>query len=273
MTRPNFGLNYDNYLILVMNGRIVLSIPLDLNNRQELTANLAAKYGADYVIIGRIFRSTITDESCEVDLISRSEPINEPSSTGGERHFEQIISSEFKLAGADSFDDGTLQKLDRCRQIVYLESSAVGYQGCLQIARLAKIILEVGGIAVRLEAAALVHSRDRWCDRYNSDDVFDIYSLFVALVEGEEYYYSCGMQQFGKADVALSLTEDINLAIYVMNVFNYYRLTESPILQDGHTFRPDIECPQYRMNWIADREHEAEEHPYNPHGRWLLSID
>jgi hypothetical protein len=86
------------------------------------------------------------------------------------------------------------------------------------------------------------------------------------------------MHNFGKADVAfakrgrspIALTEDFSLAIYVMNVFNYYRLTESPILQDGHTFQPDITCPQYQMKWILDHENNQDSYQHNPHGRWFL---
>ncbi|NJL53195.1 MAG: hypothetical protein HC930_15230 [Hydrococcus sp. SU_1_0] len=106
--------------------------------------------------------------------------------------------------------------------------------------------------------------------RHNSQDVFEIYALFVMLIEGDDYYYSCGMHNFGKADVAIAITEDLGLATYVMNVFNYYRLTESPILQDGHTFQPDIECPRYQIEWIIDRENAPDSYQHNPHGRWCL---
>ena len=252
-----------------MNGRIVLSIPINLDSRQDIAAALESKYATDYVFIGRIFRSTVADESCEIDICSLQKKIKSQACIS-DRSYKLFLRDEFESVG--DLDEITLQQLDCCQQIVYLTSTEVGYQACLQIAKLARVLLKIGGIAVKLESADVVHSRDRWLSNYNSDDVFDIYSLYVALVEGEEYYYSCGMHHFGKADVAIALTEDIGLAIYVMNVFNYYRLTESAILQDGHTFRPDIECPQYVLKWIIDYEHTADSHCYNPHGRWLLTM-
>ena len=276
-----------------MNGRIVLSIPIDLDSRQDIATALASKYGTDYVFIGRVFRSTIADESCEIDICPLEKEIKELPPEASDRNYKQTLRNKFEFAG--HLDEITLQQLDRSRQLIYLTSAEVGYQACLQIARLTQVLLQIGGIAVKLESADVAHSRDRWLSNYNSDDVFDIYSLYVALVEGEEYYYSCGMHHFGKADVAIAtgtpyevqalkdllrgtrsviaLTEDIGLAIYVMNVFNYYRLTESPILQDGHTFRPDIECPQYVLKWITDYEHTADSDCYNPHGRWLLTLN
>ena len=74
-----------------------------------------------------------------------------------------------------------------------------------------------------------------------------------------------------KPTSAIALNEDIGLAIYVMNVFNYYRLTESPIL-DEHTFQPDIESPTYRLKWIEDR-YESDSLLHNPHGKWDLDRD
>ena len=55
-----------------------------------------------------------------------------------------------------------------------------------------------------------------------------------------------------------------------MNVFNYYRLTESPILEDGHTFQPDIESPTYEMKW-TEYQDEIDSWRYNAHGEWHLS--
>ena len=158
------------------------------------------------------------------------------------------------------------------QKIIYLISTDTNYDSCRLLAKLGQIFLSIGGMGIKVDSGGIAHNSDKWLANYNSDDVFDIYSLYVALVEGDEQYYSCGMQNFGKADVAVSLTEDVGMAIYLMNVFNYYRLTESPILQDEHTFRPDIESPSYKMNWTEDTEHGSESQLYNSHGRWHLSV-
>ena len=243
-----------------MKSRIAICIPINLRNREIVTA-LADKYGSKYVFTGRVFQSTTTDNSCTIDICDRQ--------TWLESHSD-CLSDCFELAAQDRLDVVTRQQIDRCNQIIYLTSEATGYDACLQIARLAQVLLTVGGVAVKVESTPIAHTRHKWLANCSSDDVFEIYSLFVRLIEGEDYYYSGGMQNFGKADVAISLSEDIGLAIYVMNVFNYYRLTESPILQDGHTFQPDMGCPRYQMQWIEDREETPDSHCYNPHGRWLL---
>lgn len=237
-----------------MSSKIVICIPTNLQNRQEVTAALESKYGAEYVFIGRIFRSTISDRSCQIEI-------------------EQTMSddtAEWEITGQAKITAATLQQIDGHPLDIILTSEQTGYHACRHIAQLAQVLLRIGGIAIKVESTGIAYEKQQWLTQCNSDDVFDIYSLFVQLVEGDHYYYSSGMSNFGKADVAIELTEDRGLAIYVINVFNYYRLTESPILQDGHTFQPDIECPTYQLQWIEDREVEADSLLYNPHGRWYL---
>ena len=249
-----------------MTSRIVICIPTIWQERNDLASALADKYGAKYVLIGRVFQSNIDHISCEIDIWTSDRQ------TYREYHRDLNLSETFDLAGQDKLDAATLQERDK-HQVIYLTSTHTGYSGCRQIAQLAQVMLQVGGIAIKVESAGIAHHQDKWLANYNSDDVFDIYSLFVNLIEGDESYYSCGMHNFGKADVAIDLSEDMSLAIYVMNVFNYYRLTESPILQDDHTFQPDIECSKYKLKWSCDREYEIHSPQYNPHGRWYLSVD
>ena len=216
-----------------MTKQIAISIPIELNNRQAIASTLWERYGKDYLFLGRFFQETNTQESCQIEI---SAP--------------DLISNH---------------------TAINLISDEVGYSTCLKIARFVRVFLELGGMAVRVESAEITHSPDKWLNLYNSEDIFDIYSLFVGLVETEAVYYSCGMHNFGKPDVTLTTTEDIGLAIYVMNVFNYYRLTEFPILQDGHIFQPDIESPRYQMQLLPDELYAWDSYQFNPYGRWYLS--
>ncbi len=240
--------------------RIVISIPINLDSR-EIASVSVSRYGQDYEFIDRVLRSIATNESCEIEI--------------GERVAATVFNRDASLTHAvkftgDKINAATLQKIDDHQQVIYLISTAIGYDACLQIARFAQILLKIGGITIKVESAGIVHEKNRWLANYDSDDVFEIYSLFVALVEADDYYYSCGMHNFGKADVAIDIAEDIGLAIYVMNVFNYYRLTESPILQDSHAFQPDIESPTYQIEWIQDDQAETNSPLFNSYGRWYL---
>ncbi len=241
-----------------MTNKIEVSIPISLKNRQDIASALLNRYGTDYLFIGRIFEETATHESCQIRITST---LNNNSN----------LTKAIELEGHNKISHTTLRKIGHSQQIVYLTSADVGYQACLKIAKFARVFLHIGGLAVKIESAEIAHEADKWLSCYSSEDVFDIYSLYVGLVEGENNYYSCGMHNFGKADVSIDLTEDIGLAIYVMNVFNYYRLTETPILQDGHTFQPDIESPRYQLKLVEDEEYEIDTLQHNYLGRWHLS--
>ena len=241
-----------------MSNKIVVSIPLKLESRQDIASALLDLYGTNYLFIGRIFQETATNTSCEITITSALDCHSD-------------LSKAIELEGQNKISAASLKKIGQTQQIVRLTSTDVGYQACLTIAKFAQVFLNIGGLAVRIESAEIAHEANKWLSSYNSEDVFDIYSLYVGLIEGDRNYYSCGMHNFGKADVAIDLTEDIGLAIYVMNVFNYYRLTESPILQDGHTFQPDIESPSYHIKLIEDDEYETNTLQHNDLGRWYLS--
>lgn len=242
----------------LLKNKIVVSIPFTLGSRQAIASLLSNKYSTDYVFLGDIFQDRINNETCKILIEFCKESPNN-------KKIDWLVN-----LGLDNLSEETLKQIYSCQQTVYLIAEETGYDACLKIAKYAQIFLSIGGIAVKVDSAGIVCDRDKWLANYDSQDVFDIYSLFVTLIEGDNYYYSCGMNNFGLADVSLDITEDISLAIYVMNVFNYYRLTDTVILKDGQTFQPDIECPVYQMQWQECNEYEINDLRYNFCGRWHL---
>ena len=255
-----------------MTNNIVIWIPIKLKSRREIASVLLERHGTDYLFIGSSFRQTSTNESCEIGILDRFSPSLNIKGNALPKELTHMQDTSLELAGRSQGNNfsNNLEKIDSYQQIVYLISNDVGYNACLKMARFAGVFLNIGGMVVNVASAGIAHEADRWFNCYDSIDVFDIYSLYVGLVETEDLYYSCGMHNFGKADVALEISEDVSLAIYVMNVFNYYRLTESPILQDGHTFRPDIESPSYRIKLIEDSDRDRDSPLSNPYGMWHL---
>jgi hypothetical protein len=241
----------------LLKNKIVICLPMTLKTREAILSSLVEKYRINYLFAGKVFQDNATNECCAIDLYDLA---------------KSDLVRLSKLLEQEQVSNTTLEEIDNCSQIVYLTSDNLGYDACLKMAKYAQVFLSIGGIAVKVESTGIVHEKDKWLANYNSEDLFDIYSLFVTLVEGDDYYYSCGMQNFAKADVSIDITEDIGLATYVMNVFNYYRLTESVMLKDGQTFQPDLECPIYRMQWSKyDNDYEINSTLYNHYGKWHLS--
>lgn len=239
---------------------IVVCLPIALESREAIASSLINKYGMDYVFLGEIFYDKTTNETCHIAIYNRQRVKDNCDS----EFIDLFQSLQNKLSPT------ILEQIDNCQQIVYLTFHDVGYDNCLKIAKFASIFLSIGGVAVKVVSTGIVREKDKWLGNYNSEDVFDLYSLFVKLEERDDLYCSCGMNNFGKADVSIDITEDAGLAIYVMNVFNYYRLTESVILKDEQTFQPDIECPVYKMHWSECSKLHSDRF-YNSYGRWHLS--
>ena len=231
----------------MLRNKIVVSIPIALESRDKIASALYDRYGTDYVFLGRFFRDRLTDKFCLIDI---------------EDYHQTTVSLNISDLNKPT---------NQSSKIIYLTSDDVGYDACLTIARFAQIFLNIGGAKVNVDSTGAIRDQREWLENYDSQDVFDIYSLFVTLVEGDNYYSSSGMKNFGLADVSTDLSEDTSLAIYVMNVFNYYRLTDSVMLKDGQTFQPDFECPLYMMQWKECLVLETDDLLYNVCGRWHLS--
>ena len=239
--------------------KIIICIPITLKSREAIEFSLLYKYGSDYLFLGDFFKDNTTNESCAIATFNK---VTEDDSD---------LVHLFSNLGQGKISNATLEQINNYQQVVYLISYDLGYDACLKMAKFTQVFLSISGIAVKVDSAGVVCEKDKWLANYNSDDVFDIYSLFVTLIEGENYYYSSGMSNFALADVSIALTEDIGLAIYVMNVFNYYRLTDTVTLEDGETFQPDSECPVYQMQWSECDEYEISNPLHNFYGKWHLS--
>lgn len=238
-----------------MDSQISIAIPGTWQDRSSTISALEKIYAQNYSLAGGIFLEIATARSCIIQI--------------GDR--DSYLANEFEVAGQGSISESTLAKLELHRQVVYLIFPDVGYQTCLTAARFAKVFLDIGGIAIKVNSTQIAHEKDIWLEKYDSQDVFDIYSLFVILSCDNDYFFSRGMNNFGKADVSIDIREDIHLAWYVINVFNYYRLTEFPILKTGQTFRPDLDSPVYELEWIKAGLSELNDLSSNYYGRWHLS--
>ncbi len=217
-----------------LQSKISLTIPILSLDRKQINEALVQKFGQRYTIAGKVFLDNQTQKYCLIEILENSD------------HFINYCQSLESDIPIEDFQD--------CVAIVVLTSYKLGYVSCCQLAQYAEIFLNLGGVMVIADTTAKVIDKAEWLTKCNSEDVFDIYLLYVILVEEESYYYSCGMNNFGKPDVSLDLSEDIGLANYVINVFNYYRLTESVIIQENQTFQPDLECPKYQIIWREEQQ-------------------
>jgi hypothetical protein len=131
-------------------------------------------------------------------------------------------------------------------------------------------LLQAGGIAVKVESTGIAHSADMWTEFARSGTLSQLYWAFVALIRGKEYYYSCGMHDFGLPDVATGSNLSPDTASQLMNQFNYFVLSEDPTLVDGETFSAAAGAPRYRLKRERCELYHRDDPFHNPLGRWHL---
>ncbi|MBH8599599.1 hypothetical protein [Thermoactinomyces sp. CICC 10523] len=132
--------------------------------------------------------------------------------------------------------------------------------------RLATKVLNAGGLAIKVETAGLALSKEDWKKLCQDLDIVSLYYAFVKGVVEKDYFYSCGMHQFGQRDVLIYDQWDRQL----MDQFLLYVLIEQPSLKVGETFSLGPDTPIYQIGEKACDQYEKDDLFYNPLGYWTL---
>jgi Domain of unknown function (DUF4261) len=234
---------------------IIVTVPGPWEERGDLMAALDRAHGPEYLFAGVIFLEMKTKISCTFDWVGHDEQLRRV----------------YEIAGQGDFSEAKLDAVAAHRSTAVLIFEEPGVETAHTAARFARALLEAGGLAVRVESAGVAHPRERWLERWASDDPFDLYSLFVVLVGDEDRFFSCGMHNFALPDAAVPSSLGPEDGAHLLNTFNLYRLTESPTLNDGETFSLEPDSERFRLRHEPYIEGYDPEQPlYNPHGLWSL---
>src|SRR5215218_4056393 len=139
-----------------------------------------ARLDKDHMFLGGVFYEQSTKISCEFELYG-----HEPEQRRA-----------FGVAGQGRFSNGELDQLGSYVSAACLRFDDPGYETARTAARFAKVLLEAGGFAVKVDSSGVAHTRERWLCDWDSEDPWAIYSLFVVLIGGGGLLYSCGMHNF-----------------------------------------------------------------------------
>lgn len=177
----------------------------------------------------------------------------------------------FQLAGRDKIKAPTIGAIARHRSIAFLHFPlrVLGQQE--RILRFTDVLRRIGGIALKVESAGIAHEWEHWEQLLRSDDLFDLYTGFVTLIADEQHYYSCGMHHFDLPDAQVPRALPDSDAADLMNQFNFYRISETPNLEEGHTFSLAEDAPRFELSRVDDARYPADQPFHNAHGLWDLS--
>ncbi len=180
------------------------------------------------------------------------------------------LSKAFELSGRGHLSADLLRAVAQHRSIAFLRFPARLDSQRARILKFSRLLRSIGGIAVKVESAGVSHTWERW-ESLLGGTLFDQYTAAVTLVGDADFFYSCGMHNFGLADCEVPTSLAPEVAADLMNRFNYRRVAEPSTLGDGHTFSLREDSPRYRLHRQRDSRHAPDEAFFNRHGLWRLT--
>jgi len=238
-----------------MNDRIVIGIPGAWPSRTDLVASIATLSNG-YLFAGRVLMEVCTSNACELEVYEHDPKL---------RH-------AFEIAGRDRISPELLTQIAGHTFTAYVIGSELSPAGVAQMRVFAAALLRSGGFAVKVESTGIAHSPEAWLRDIDDQSIESLYPLFHTYIGSSEYYYSCGMKNFGLPDCSVDRSVSPATAAETMHAFNYFQLNESPSFQEGHTFSLSAEAPKYRLSKLA-YGYKPGSPLDNPFGRWHLQPD
>lgn len=236
-----------------MGEQIIIGVPGCWDTRAEIVAAIAERSDG-FLCLANILMDTSTKNAYTLDIYG---------------HDPQLASA-FSIAGRSWIKQPDLDRIAAHRHTLYVLSPGVSVESAQRMLNVGRSLLQAGGIAVKVESTGIAHSADTWVEFTRSGDLYQLYRAFVTLIRGREYFYSCGMHNFGLPDVSTSPKLSPDTASRLMNQFNCFVLFENPTLVDGEIFSVDARAPRFRLKLEGCELYHREDLFYNPLGRWHL---
>ncbi len=238
-----------------MGACIIIGVPGHWPSRQDIVTSIAERSGG-FLFAGMVLMEIATKKAYQLVINER----------------DAQLAKAFEIAGQGTFTAEQLKRIESHTYTLYALSKDVSIEACRDMLKVGKALIESGGYAVKVESAGLAHTGETWKQLAESENLFDLYRAFVTLVGANEYYYSCGMHNFGLEDTTVGRDLPPEEAASLMNCFNHWRLAENPTLNDGETFSVSHDAPHYRLRKRRCERFREEDSFHNPFGIWHLEL-
>ncbi|MCS1350228.1 DUF4261 domain-containing protein [Mechercharimyces sp. CAU 1602] len=187
--------------------------------------------------------------------------------------YDSELLEAYKYASVGRIDEGDLNKISDHRSIIYLITDTGTIDDIRGIIQLGAKIIDLGGIAVKIETTGRAYSKNDWLLLHNNLDLNSIYDYFVTYISDGERYYTCGMKSFGLPDTILkNSNEEWSEDVYSLLVnFSLYNIVENPQFADGDKFSLNEGSGVYRVTHSEDFRYDESHVFYNCRG--LLELE
>ena len=235
---------------------IMIGVPGPWKDHGELYEAMRQAHGPPYFVTPNALWDMQSGTMCGIEIVD---------------HVERLANT-FRIAGQGELSQATLDAIAHHGTAVCVISDEVGYDAVRRVAKFGALLLQAGGYAVKVDSVGVAHEKERWLADCESENPFDIYALFVTLITADECYFSCGMHNFGLPDAAVESSVKMEESAHLLNVFNFYQLTESPEFIDGETFSVDPKARRFRLEKRPYMDYEPGSPLRNPHGMWYMTL-
>ena len=176
----------------------------------------------------------------------------------------------FRIACQGKMDEEMLRVLARHALVAYLRFPADLAAQSERMLKFSRLMERAGGLAVKVESCGVAHSWAQWASLLKGA-LPGQYAAGVTLVTSADFYYSCGMHNFGLPDCEVAGALDFDSAMHLMNQFNLWRLSTLSALSDGHSFSLGKGEPSYSLQQRSDQRNARSSPLFNAKGLWLLA--
>jgi hypothetical protein len=236
--------------------KTIICIPGHWKTRDELFLKIIEVSNMRYMAAGLILMDLTTESHCNFEVCERDERMAE----------------SFRVAGMVSgIDDGILTEISAHSLVVYLTVEGGTPEKAEMVAQATGVILDAGGIGVKVESAGKAFTKAQWQELLKVDLRSNLYKMFVidSITQEDGTVFSCGMHNLGLKDTLIS-GEDFQEAVDLIRLFSYYQLLEQPEIFEGQTFSAHSEAQRFCILEEPDQPYKNHELFSNVFGMWRL---
>ncbi|MEM7549430.1 MAG: hypothetical protein AAF363_07145 [Bacteroidota bacterium] len=179
----------------------------------------------------------------------------------------------FELVGIiNHLSDNFLKEIEGHKSVVYLIAETASLEKAKSISIATKILLDSGGLGVKVETAGKAFEINHWIALVNNFELGNLYDMFVVdnLTQPDGTVFTCGMHNLGLHDSIIS-SEEFPNAYNTLAILGRYQVIEGVKIGDNQTFQTDLESPIFVINNESNQPYISDEFFGNPFGMWRLT--
>ncbi len=174
----------------------------------------------------------------------------------------------YHYAGRQTISETELIELRNHTNTIYLIAKGGSLKRLDLIFQLSNIILDQGGLALKVETAGKAFNALNWQLLAQSENPLKYFDAFTRLEEDDIDLYTVGMQNLGFKDMSV-VKSDRSSKVTLIESFVFYQILESPKIEEGDYFCAFKNAPVYQL-YHEPSMFEKDDLLHNPWGMWRL---